>query len=253
MKKGIILAIILITAILGVGFGTGYFTGIPTPAAPSKQAAVLTAASSAQVAASLMNQDAASAPHPDSVFATDGKHAIARNAFAIYKNPAENSQETVGAIQNGMLVEVLEKREKCLTVPTKPKSENPQEASDEYEDPYAGKTLDCYKVKKNGKEGWVADRDFLNFQMPVPTSDPKDLSWLFQRYGDSTWYYQETMNETSFTNEEYEKLIPAAKAGYEPAQVALRLTLVKSLEKDPNNPKLAGFKDKVEFLQQTSP
>jgi hypothetical protein len=200
-----------------------------------------------------MNQDAAFVPLPGSVLTAVGKPAIAQISFSIYKNSAENGQETVGNIQNGMLVEVLEKREKCLTVPAKPKSENPQEDSYEDEDPYAGKTLDCYKVKKDGKEGWVADRGVLDFQIPVPTSDPKDLSWLFQKYGESTWYYQEAMNETSFTSEEYEKLISAANAGYEPAQVALRLTLVKSLEKDPNNPKVAGFKDKVEFLQQTPP
>jgi hypothetical protein len=268
MNKGIILAIILVAAILGLGFATDYFTVTPTPDAPSAQIAapppvapsvqvaeLPPAASNAAVAAPRINLNTVLGPRPETVFTTDGKHAIAQYDFSIYKNPAENRQEDVGIIHGGMLVEVLEKREKCLTVPEpeKPKSENPQEASDEYVDPYAGKTLDCYKVKKDDKEGWVTDRNVLNFRVPVPTSDPRDLSWFFQKYGESTWYYEQALNENSFTNEEYERLITLAQSedgyAYDVPNIALRLTLLKSLEKNPDDPKLAGFKDKVKSLQ----
>jgi hypothetical protein len=257
------LAVILIAAILGFGFATGFFTKIPSPDAPRAQtvvpapvtpsvqvATMPTAASGAQVTFTPINLDAVLGPRPKTVFTRDEKHVLARETFAIYKNPSEDRQDEVGYIQNGMLLEVLEKRENCFKVPVKPKSENPQEASDEYEDPHAGMTLDCYKVKKPGKEGWVVDRGVLDFEIAVPTNDPRDLTWLFQRYGENTWFSQEDMNENSFTNEEYERLILSAQGGNEAAQAALRLTLMKSLEKNPDDPKLAGFKDKVEFLQQ---
>ncbi len=155
-----------------------------------------------------------------------------------------------------MLVEVLEKREKCVTIPMpdKPKSENPQyEESDEYVDPYAGKTLDCYKVKKDGQQGWVVDRDVFNFQVPTPTRDPRDLTWFFQKYGESTWYYEAALNENSFTNEEYERLLMLALSeggyAYDVPNIALRLTLLRALEKNPDDPRLAGFKDKVKALE----
>ncbi len=269
MKKGIILAIILVAAILGLGYATGYFTETPPPEVPHAQTVVPapvtqsvqiasqpTADSSALTPIPRINLDAALGPLPQTVFSSDGKHAIARYDFGIYKNPAESSQEAVGNIHGGMLVEVLEKREKCLTVPlpNKPKSENPQEESDGYEDPYAGKTLDCYKVKKDGKEGWVVDRDVLNFQVPTPTRDPRDLTWFFQRYGESTWYYEEALNENSFTNEEYERLIMLALSeasyGGDVPNMALRLTLLRALKKNPDDPRFAGFKDKVKALEQ---
>ncbi|MFZ2161037.1 MAG: hypothetical protein WAW02_02360 [Sideroxyarcus sp.] len=272
MNKGFILAIILVAAILGFGYATGYFTETPPPEVPHVQTVVpAPVTQSVQIASQpvvdssaptpipRINLDAALGPLPKTIFTTDEKHAIARYDFGITKNPAENNPESVGLISSGMLVEVLEKREKCLTVPlpNKPKSKNPQEESDEYEDPYAGKTLNCYKVKKNDKEGWVVDRDALNFQVPTPTRDPRDLTWFFQKYGETTWYYEQGLNENSFTNEEYERLLmlalsEASYAGDVP-NMALRLTLIKALEKNPDDPRLAGFKDKVKALEQARP
>jgi hypothetical protein len=267
MKNWIILGIILIAAIIGGRVAVGYYT--ETPAAPSTQAVVPlsvvpsapvvvlpAAASGVPITLPRINLDAALGPRPETVFTTDGKRAIARYDFSIYKKPAENREEDVGIIHGGMLVEVLEKREKCLTVPMpdKPKSENPREESDEYVDPYAGKTLDCYKLKKDDKEGWVADRDALDFRVPVPTRDPRDLSWFFQKYGESTWYYEQALNENSFTNEEYERLIMLALSeggyAYDVPNIALRLTLIRALQKNPDDPRLAGFKDKVKALEQ---
>jgi hypothetical protein len=121
-------------------------------------------------------------------------------------------------------------------------------------DPYAGKTLDCYKVKKNDMAGWAADRSVLDFRVPVPTSDPRDLSWFFQKYGESTWYYEQALNENSFTNAEYERLIMLALSkdsyAYDVPNIALRLTLIRALQNNPDDPKLAGFKDKVKALEQ---
>lgn len=274
MKNWILLGIILIAAIIGGRAATDYYAEIPTasgtPAAvPAPAAIAPVAASGVQIASQpaadssaptpipRINLDAALGPLPKTVFTTDGKHAIARHDFNIFKIPKDNnSEEAVTYIYGGMLVEVLEKREKCLTVPmpNKPKSEKPQEESDGYEDPYAGKTLDCYKVKKDDKEGWVVDRDVLNFQVPTPTRDPRDLTWFFQKYGESTWYYEQALNENSFTNEEYERLIMLALGeggyAYDVPNIALRLTLLKALQKNPDDPRLAGFKDKVKALEQ---
>lgn len=263
MNKGFILAIILVAAILGFGYATGYFTEtlppevphvqtvVPAPVTPSVQIASQPVAdSSAPTPIPRINLEAALGPLPKTVFTRDEKHVRAREIFSIFKNPSEDRQDEVGTIQNGMLLEVLEKRVNCFTVPTKPKSKDPQEASDEYEDPHAGMTLDCYKVKKDGKEGWVVDRGVLDFQIAVPTNEPGDLSWFFQKYGENTWYYEQALNENSFTIEEYERLIVAAQGGIEAARVALSLTLKKSLEKNPDDPKLTGLMEKVDFYQQ---
>lgn len=217
---------------------------------------------------------------PEKKFISDGKHAIAQNEFTIYKHPVENEKEVVGNLQYGMLIEVLETRDKCFTVPVKEKkktsinsdgSDNQQQVADdktqqdqvtteepseedyEEEDPYAGQTLACYKIKKGDIEGWIIARGTLDYNVPVPSDDPQDLSWFFQKFGENTWYYEGTLNEASFTDEEYDRLIVAAKNGYEydVPHVALRLTLLKQLENNPNDPRLEKFKDKVKFLQQT--
>lgn len=272
MNRVFILAVILIAVIVGVGYAKGYLTLTPTPTPTSAQTATVAppVTPNSQIAAPSpvapstptplprINLDAALGPLPQKTFTTDEKHAVAQHDIALFKNPTENPQEHIGFIYSGMLVEVLEKREKCLTVPLpdKPKVESQQGESDEdeYVDPYAGQTLDCYKVKKDDKEGWIVNRSALNSQVPVPTRDPRDLSWFFQKYGESTWYYEQALNENSFTNEEYERLITLALSkdgyAYDVPNIALRLTLIRALEKNPDDPKLAEFKDKVKALEQ---
>ena len=81
---------------------------------------------------------------------------------------------------------------------------------------------------------------------------PEGMEWFYKRFGYSTWFEEGTFNVKSFTRQEYETLIDAALQGNESATVALKLSILKYLIKNPKDAEYQALKEKLyseEFLK----
>ena len=80
---------------------------------------------------------------------------------------------------------------------------------------------------------------------------PEGMEWFYKRFGYSTWFEESAFNVKSFTSPEYESLITAAKGGNESATLALKLSLLRHFQNNPEDTKYNSFKERIlsrEFL-----
>lgn len=105
-----------------------------------------------------------------------------------------------------------------------------------------------YEVKGDDVSGWVYGK-FLSpnvTNLDVDTYDaPGDTQWLSQRFGDSTWYYNQNFTVQSFSMDEYRSLMRAAENGNEQAWSALYVTILKHLRENPDDPSYAYLKKRL--------
>lgn len=80
---------------------------------------------------------------------------------------------------------------------------------------------------------------------------PEGMEWFYKRFGYSTWFEESKFNVKSFTKPEYESLITAAKGGNESATLALKLSLLRHFQNNPEDTEYNSFKERLlskEFL-----
>lgn len=112
-----------------------------------------------------------------------------------------------------------------------------------------------YEVKGKDVSGWVYGK-FLTTsaaRWDVDTYDaPGDTQWLYKRFGESTWYYEQKMSMQSFSMDDYRNLMHAAENGNEQAWVALKVTILQHLKDNPYDPNYAYLKNRLysaEFMK----
>lgn len=112
-----------------------------------------------------------------------------------------------------------------------------------------------YEVKGNDVSGWVYGK-FLSPNVAnwdVDTYDaPSDMQWLYTRFGESTWYYDQKLSMQSFSMDDYRSLMRAAEGGSEQAWIALRVTILDHLRENPDDTNYAYLKKRlysVQFLE----
>lgn len=102
-----------------------------------------------------------------------------------------------------------------------------------------------FEVKGPDVSGWV----FGKFLTPhaggwnVDTYDaPGKVDWLVTRFGESTWYYSQKLDMTSFSMDDYRNLMAAAANGNEGAWDALLYTILTHLKNNPYDANYAYLK-----------
>lgn len=117
-----------------------------------------------------------------------------------------------------------------------------------YKEAIGDDTYFWYEVKSGELRGWVFGK-FLSFDVAnwnVDTYDaPSDMQWLYRRFGENTWYYDQKMNMKSFSMDEYRNLMRAAENGNEQAWLALRATILKHLVTHPDDADYAYLKKRL--------
>lgn len=104
----------------------------------------------------------------------------------------------------------------------------------------AENSLDLVTAKSQS-EGTVADE----------LDPPEGIEWFYKRFGHSTWFEESAFNAKSFTKPEYESLITAAQKGNESATLALKLSLLRHFQNNPEDAAYNSFKERLlskEFL-----
>lgn len=105
-----------------------------------------------------------------------------------------------------------------------------------------------YQVKNNEMSGWVYGK-FLSPNVAdqnIDTYDaPGDMQWLYTRFGESTWYYNQKMSMQSFSIDDYRSLMRAAETGNEQAWIALRVTILSHLHEEPDDANYAYLKKRL--------
>jgi hypothetical protein len=109
-----------------------------------------------------------------------------------------------------------------------------------------------YEVKGNDVSGWVYGK-FLSPNVAnwdVDTYDaPSDMQWLYNRFGESTWYYAQNLSMQSFSIDDYRSLMRAAEMGNEQAWIALRVTILSHLSSNPDDTDYAYLKKRLYSVQ----
>lgn len=109
-----------------------------------------------------------------------------------------------------------------------------------------------YEVRSKEVSGWVYGK-FLTTntdKWDVDTYDaPGDMQWLYTRFGESTWYYNQKMSMQSFSMDDYRNLMRAAEDGSEQAWIALRVTILQHLHENPDDPNYAYLKKRLYSVQ----
>jgi hypothetical protein len=166
--------------------------------------------------------------------AEDGKALTNADYVRVRERPNKDATQ-VGFLYKNMVVEI--------------KSQTP-EAEKVGKDSYH-----WYEIRSKGASGWVYGK-FLTTNAEtwdVDTYDaPGDMQWLYTRFGESTWYYNQTMNMQSFSMDDYRNLMRAAENGSEQAWIALRVTILQHLYENPDDANYAYLKKRLhsaEFLK----
>ncbi|HEY6095922.1 MAG TPA: hypothetical protein VIU93_13315, partial [Gallionellaceae bacterium] len=116
-----------------------------------------------------------------------------------------------------------------------------------------------YEIKSKDISGWVYGKFLATNpgKWDVDTYDaPGDMQWLYNRFGESTWYDEQKMNMHSFSMDDYRNLMRAAEIGNERAWVALKLTILKHLAENPYDANYAYLKTRLyspEFMKRILP
>lgn len=167
------------------------------------------------------------------IFSAQGIHAEPSKAVMnsdyvrVRENPVKDAAP-IGFLYKNMLVEIL--------------AQTPDQEK------IGSDAFYWYEIKSEDLHGWVYGK-FLSPNVAnqnIDTYDaPGDTQWLTDRFGDSTWYYNQKMDMHSFSMDDYRNLMRAAEMGNEQAWTALRITILNHIHENPDDTDYAYLKKRL--------
>lgn len=158
----------------------------------------------------------------------DGTQAVVNSDYVQVREKPDVKARSLGFLYKNMLVEIKTQTQTMVKV---------------------GKdSFYWFEVKGPDVSGWV----YGKFLTPhtggwdVDTYDaPGNVDWLATRFGESTWYYQQKLDMTSFSMDDYRNLMVAAANGNEAAWDALLYTILTHLKDNPYDANYAYLKKRL--------